>query len=405
VTERERRRKIIDHLRAGETQSAADELAGSRESYPGDGVLHHAIGLAFASKGTLGAALDQLETAARLSPDSATITADLAQVRLAQGKLEEAIESAEAAVEIDPTLAIAHFTLGRACLAVDLAKQSRRTSAPPAGFDFPVVDGRTVLYLRALNEMETALDASPPFSAAIRAALAFAYLRAGHFHAALEQLRAELVELPAGDEVERVADRLRSVEYEIARESYWSAVADEGEFGLGREPAGGPEEILRAAHACAVSATESGLAEALARARAAGYGPRPALVARFDAPEAIYQEVSDVHTFIAGGLECVHEGELRFLPFSMLRSVTLGPQAYWRTASAGMVSGETLEVAVPSLYRLSLRSPNDLIQTGRFTQFKYAPGETRYARAIGSRNLATEQTVIPFADVKAIRFI
>jgi protein involved in temperature-dependent protein secretion len=404
MTERERRQKIVGHLRAGEAQSAADELARSLEQYPGDGLLHHAIGLAFASSGTLGAAREQLEAAAELSPDSAIVLADLAQVRLAQGKAEEAIESAEMAAALDPSLAIARFTLGRACLTVESARQSRRPGDPPAGFDFPVVDGRAELYLRALSEMEMALDASPPFVVAVRAGLAFAYTRAGHFHAAIEQLRAELVEMPSGEEADRVANRLQSLEHEIARESYWSAVAEDA----GQEPLllpDAPEALLRAAHACAVRGDDAGLAEALGRARAAGYGPRRALVARYDAEDGIFQEVSDVHFFIEGGLECVHEGELRFLPFGLLQSLTLGPPAHWRSAQAELVSGETLLVAVPALYRLSLRSPNDLIQSGRFTQFKYSPGETRYARAIGSRNLATEETVIPFADVKAIRFI
>jgi protein involved in temperature-dependent protein secretion len=143
----------------------------------------------------------------------------------------------------------------------------------------------------------------------------------------------------------------------------------------------------------------------MARARAAGYAPRPAVVARSDAEDGSYDELSDVHALIAGGLECVCEGALRFLPFAQLDSVTLGPVTQWRVARARLTSGETLDLAVPLLYRHSVRSPNDLIQSGRFTQFKYAPGESRYARAIGSRNLATESGVIPFADVMGIRFI
>ena len=405
MTERERRQKIIEHLRSGEAQNAADELAGSLEAYPGDGLLHHAIGLAFASRGTLGPAREQLETAAKLSPDSAIILADLAQVRLAQGKGEEAAESAQTALSLDPSLPIARFTLGRAHLTSELARQARHPAAPPAGFDFPIVDGRTEGYLRALNEMELALDASPPFATAVRAALAFAYLRAGHYHAALEQLRAQLVELPAGDEVDRAADRVRSCEYEIARESYWSALTEETSAGAEPGHAAGPEALLRAAHSCAVAGDEAVPAVALDHARAAGYEPRQALVARQNAEDDIYQRLSDAHYFIAGGLECVHEGGLRFLPFSLLQSVTFGPPSQWRQATVGFASGDSLEVVVPSLYRLSHRSPNELIQSGRFTQFKYAPGETRYARAIGSRNLATESGAVAFSEVRAIRFV
>jgi len=403
MTERERRQRIIAHLRAGEPRSAAAELAASREQYPGDELLHHAIGLAFASNGTLGAALEQLEAAAELNPGSAIILTDLAQVRLAQGKPDEAVESAETALALDPSLAIAQFTLGRACLLAESARQSRNPPPPPPGFDFPLLDGRAPAYLRALRGMEDALESAPPFSAAIRTVLAFAYLRAGHHHAALEQLRAQLVEVGAGEEAERVADRIHSLECEIARETYWSTIVESVPPAPGHDD--DAEVLLRAAHIAAVSEDDEAFVQAMAQARDAGYAPRPAVVARSDAEDGIYQELSDVHSLIAGGLECVCEGGLRFLPFAQLDSVTLGPVTPWRPARVQLTSGETLDVAVPLLYRHSIRSPNDLIQSGRFTQFKYAPGESRYARAIGSRNLATESGVIPFADVNAIRFI
>ncbi len=404
MTERERRQRIIELLRAGETRHAADELAGSQEAYPGDGVLHHAIGLAFASDGTLGPAQEQLEAAARLDPESAIILADLSQVRLAQGKPQEAIETAERALELDPDLPIAHFTLGRACLAEDCARQGRNSAARRTGFEFPVIDGRTPLYLRALREMETALYAGPSFLSATRAALAFAYLRAGHFHAAREQLEQQLAEADPGEEAERISRRLEFVEYETIREDYWGRAAE----AKSRPPAPGQgeaESLLQFAHAASVGNDTLALAQALARARSAGYLPRPALVVRFDSADEVFQEVSDVHVLIAGGLECILEGRLRFLPFEQIERISLAPPAAWRQANVTLRSGEEVEVAVPNLYRLSLRSPNDLIQSGRFTQFRYGPGETRYAQAIGTRNLATEDTVIPFTDVKAITFV
>lgn len=82
MSERERRRRVIECLRL-DTSGAADELAGAREVYPGDGALHHVIDMAFASTETLRQALDELEVAARLDPESAEILADLAQVYLA----------------------------------------------------------------------------------------------------------------------------------------------------------------------------------------------------------------------------------------------------------------------------------------------------------------------------------
>ncbi|HUU53286.1 MAG TPA: type VI secretion system accessory protein TagJ [Armatimonadota bacterium] len=404
MTERERRQRIIDHLRAGQAQDAADELAGSCEPYPGDGILHHAIGLAFASGGTLGPAREQLEAAVRLTPDSAPILADLAQVCLAQGRAKDALETAEQARELDPHLAIAHFTIGRACLAAACAQQARHASYRDPGFDFPLMDGTAPLYLRAVREMETALYASPPFVGAVRIALAFAYVRAGHFHAAVEQLHEQLADLPPGEEFDRVAERLRCVEHEIAREAYWSAVAQPDPRTSAEPPLDEPEVLLRRAHAHAVAGNDTALAEALATARSAGYQPRPAIVSCLAGQDEFFREVSDVHLLLCAALECILDGKLRFLPFSELDAITLGPVAPWRAAQVQLASGDSLEVAVPALYRLSLRSPNDLIQSGRFTQFKYDPGETRYARAIGTRNIATERRVIPFAEIKSIVF-
>jgi|GEM_PF-3409150 len=402
MTERERRRRIVAHLRAGLPDDAAKEMASSQEPYPGDGLLHHAIGLAFASNGTLGAALEQLEAAAGLSPDSAAILADLAQVRLAQGKIEEAIESAENSLDIDGSLLIAHFTLGRACLAAECRRQAKHPSSPKPGFPFPLIDGKQPLYLRALREMEIALDNSPPYAVAIHAALAFAYLRAGHYHATLEQLQREISALPPGNDADRVADRLQSVEYEIARERYWSEIED-------TKPAAAddtePESLLRIVHASATSTREDEAAEMLAKVKAAGYGPRPAVISRLDNPDETGQHLADVHLLIGGGLECIHNSRLRFIPFSSIASIAFGTPSHWRTADVTPATGETFSVIVPTLYRLSLRSPNDLIQSGRFTQFKYAPGETHHAFAIGTRNFTTENAVIPFTDIASIRFI
>ena len=406
MTERERRRRIVDYLRSGKSEDAAAELAASREAYPGDGMLHHAIGLAFASRGTLDRARDQLEAAAKLGPESADILADLAQVRLAQGDVQGAIEAAESALALNPKVALARFTLGRACLSAECARQARGHRQPSGGHAFPLIDGRTPLYLRAMREMEGALEALPPFANAVRGALAFAYLRAGHYHAAAEQLKAELDELPPGEEADRVRTRLLHSEHEIVRERYWSPdeLDVEAMEEAGRAPDAAPETVLRLAHAYAVCEDEDAMESALGRALALAYHPRTALVSRTVGEGRFYQQVSDAHVLIAGGLECIMGGELRFLPFSALESVTLAQSGLWRSAAVRFTSGEEADVVVPSLYRLSLRSPNDLIQSGRFTQFSYAPGETRYAHAIGVRNLATEDGTIPFGEVAAIEF-
>ena len=407
MTERERRRKVVDYLRAGNAEGAADELAASREAYPGDGLLHHAIGLAFASRGTLGRAREQLEAAAELGPESGEILADLAQVRLAQGEAQPAIEAAEQALALHPDLALARFTLGRACLVVECARQARRAPQAPPGHDFPVIDGRTPLYLRAMREMEAALELAPPFTSAVRAALAFAYIRAGHYHAAAAQLNAELSELPPGREADRVRTRLLHAECDVARERYWAIERSDlpAIRRAARASDAAPERRLRLAHAYAALGREDKLSQTLAEARDAGYRPRAARVSRLTGDVRLYRELSDVHLLIAGGLECVLEDQLRFIPFASLEHIALGEQGVWREAELRLASGEAAAAAVPTLYRLSVQSPSELIQSGRFTQFSYPPGETRYASALGTRNLTTEDGLIPLTEVTAIEFL
>ncbi|UCC67578.1 MAG: hypothetical protein JSV79_10700, partial [Armatimonadota bacterium] len=277
---------------------------------------------------------------------------------------------------------------------------------PEPGHRFALIDGRTPAYLRAMREMEAALEAAPPFARAGRGALAFAYLRAGHYHAAAEQLRGELVDLPPGEEADRVRARLSHMQHEIVREDHW----DIGEADLptiqqaAQAAEASPEAKLRLAHACAVLGREKEMASALATAHAAGYQPRSAHIARSAGESRLYREVSDAHLLIAGALECIIEDELRFLPFASIEAVVLGQAAPWRSAEVRFASGAEAQVIIPSLYRLSLRSPSDLIQSGRFTQFSYAPGETRYAYAIGVRNLATDDGVVPFAEVESLEF-
>lgn len=406
MTERERRQRVVEHLRAGRTDDAAQELAASRETYPGDGLLHHAIGLAFAARGALPAARQQLETAAQMSPESSQIVADLAQVRLAQGEAHEAIAAAEQALSLDPDMPLARFTLGRALLAAECTRQARRLPPPEPGFQFPLLDARTPSYLRALREMETALDAQPPFVTAVRGALAFAYTRAGHFHAAAQQLRLTLPELSGGEEAEQTQARLTQVEYEIAREHYWEIESQDLpaiEAAAQAEEAP-PAAKLRLAHAYAALGRDDAVPSAAAEAREAGYGPRDARIRCRTGEERSCRNLSDVHLLIAGGIECIVDDELRFLPFSSLQSVTLHEAQAWTSADVRFASGREVEAVVPALYRLSMRSPNDLIQSGRFTQFSYGPGETRYAYSIGTRNLTADSGLVPFPEIETIAF-
>jgi protein involved in temperature-dependent protein secretion len=405
MSERERRRRIVEYLRSGKTDEAASELAASREVYPGDGVLHHVIGMAFASSGTLAQAQEQLESATRLDPESAEILADLAQVQLARGDTDRAITSAEQAVALSPGSPLAHFTLGRACFVAECTRQARRPPPPLPRNHFALIDGRASDYLRALREMEMALDAGPPFLGAVRAGLALAYQRAGHYHAAWEQLRSRLAELAPGRELDDVQARLQNMSSEIVRERYWAV--ESGDLAqieeAARAPQARPEAKLRLAHAYAALERSEPARAALAQAAASGYEARDAHITRAGRRQH-YARVSDIHALIAGGLECIVDDELRFLPYAQIRTIRCGEPRLWREVTVELDHGEKMEALVPTLYRLSLRSPSDFIQSGRFTQLSYGPGETRYAYAIGARNLISDSGVIPFTEVESVEF-
>jgi len=67
-------------------------------------------------------------------------------------------------------------------------------------------------------------------------------------------------------------------------------------------------------------------------------------------------------------------------------------------------SGERLAVVAPTLYRDSVRSPNELVQAGQFTQFSYGPGETCYAYAVGARNFISDSDMVAFSEVESLVF-
>ncbi len=404
MTERERRRRVIELLRSGSTSEAAGELAGSREVYPGDGALHHVIGMAFASEGTLRKALDELETAAVMDPESAAILADLAQVRLARGETEAAAEAAEKATSISPDLAVARFTLGRAYFMAESVRQAKQHRPPTTGDRFPLIDGGATSYLRALEEMEAALDSTPSFAGAIRIALALAYQRAGHDHAALAQLRAQLAEPASQEETDQLHARIADLENEIIREQYWAGLEKRGLPGVEELREAGAEEKMRLAHAYAAGDSEEMARAALLEARRSGYEARECTVTRTNGATELYARFSDAHLLIAGGLECIVEGELRFVPFSDIHRVRFDRHGLWRSAEVEMASGERLTALVPALYRHSARSPNDLIQSGQFTQFRYGPGETRYAYAIGARSFISDAGAIAFSEIEGLAF-
>ena len=193
------------------------------------------------------------------------------------------------------------------------------------------------------------------------------------------------------------------MECEIARESYWAP--DAAELARLEAIAGSsPEAALRLVHAWIAAGQLEGTPEAMDQVRELGYAPRQAEVARTSQGREHCDAFSDVHLLIAGGLECVIAGSFRVLPFSELRGVTFAEVRPWRRARVELVTGEELHALVPMLYRFSLRSPSELIQSGRFTQFSYGPGENRWAYAMGARSFAADAGIIPAADIEVIAF-
>ncbi len=88
-------------IQTGDPASGVTRLLTLEKANPGVGEVHRALGEAYATMKSPGAA-DELETAIRLDPTDAEAHVDLARLRLAQGNTKAAVTHLEAAVKLEP---------------------------------------------------------------------------------------------------------------------------------------------------------------------------------------------------------------------------------------------------------------------------------------------------------------
>jgi tetratricopeptide (TPR) repeat protein len=91
----------VSLMETGDATSGVTRLLTLEKSDPDVGEVHRALGEAYATQKSPGAA-DELETAIRLDPMDAQAHVDLARLRLAQGNTKAAVTHLEAALKLEP---------------------------------------------------------------------------------------------------------------------------------------------------------------------------------------------------------------------------------------------------------------------------------------------------------------
>jgi predicted Zn-dependent protease len=91
----------VSLMETGDATSGVTRLLTLEKSDPDVGEVHRALGEAYATQKSPGAA-DELETAIRLDPTDAQAHVDLARLRLAQGNTKAAVTHLEAALKLEP---------------------------------------------------------------------------------------------------------------------------------------------------------------------------------------------------------------------------------------------------------------------------------------------------------------
>ena len=122
----------------GDIAAATEDFASVVRAVPEDAVARYRLGVALFLLGDLDAAQTQLRLARQAMPDSALVLATLADIALAQGSAEQALELLQEAWELEPQagqlaykLAMTHRRLGDADAARDwLARQPENSLAP-----------------------------------------------------------------------------------------------------------------------------------------------------------------------------------------------------------------------------------------------------------------------------------
>ena len=102
----------VAHYHAGQLQEAASELEDLLPRVPGSFELHELLGLVYAAQNKDAKAIEQLEIAVKLKPESAPARTNLAAALVHSGKLAPAGEQFRKAVELEPEDYEANHNLG-----------------------------------------------------------------------------------------------------------------------------------------------------------------------------------------------------------------------------------------------------------------------------------------------------
>jgi len=99
-------------LRTGKTDRAEEELVAALRLDPYDSDAYDLLGRVRAGKGQMAEALFDFHTATRLRPKYAPHLYDYALALSSVNRLDEALGSVQAALQVDPNMAEAHVLLG-----------------------------------------------------------------------------------------------------------------------------------------------------------------------------------------------------------------------------------------------------------------------------------------------------
>ena len=178
---------IFEALRRNAPDIAIERARAALTELPSNPDLHHLLGLALSQKGQLAAALESLDHALVLAPDSARFHVTRAQISLASGDVNAARSDLSAAAQQNPNALPAYLGLARIELAagkLDAAEAQLRLAARVNPDDTGVLmmqgqlalaRGQADAALGALNRVAEQLPNNP----AVQTNLGLAYLQRG----------------------------------------------------------------------------------------------------------------------------------------------------------------------------------------------------------------------------------
>ncbi len=121
-----RRLRGAIHLASGRYEEAAREFDALVKRNPADPASRVGLAVVKATIGDPAGAEAELVVASRVDPKNAVVQYDLALVRLAQKRLEPALEAARSALKLDPRFAAAHNAAGAALLRLGKPEDAQR---------------------------------------------------------------------------------------------------------------------------------------------------------------------------------------------------------------------------------------------------------------------------------------